>query len=282
MGLGSGEAWAQSTVEVPARLHGIDAKELDTAIEQVMRRPVYEWRFPRDAAAETEASKSAMGRWFEDWLESLKLTMKKVQTWAEKIAQSLGDFFERLGRRLFGRGWRPPFPGGPIDLVGAMQVLLWVLLVLALAAGLVLGLRGWWQRGKSKEELVPAPAVANWLAEEAAAAQLPQDEWLRMAEEFLRQGDRRLSLRALYLSALAGLAKEGWITLARHRSNREYALELDRRTREQPEVGVAFGEILGWFEPVWYGRHEASGESIDEVRRNLQLIRECVGVQPSR
>jgi hypothetical protein len=102
-----------------------------------------------------------------------------------------------------------------------------------------------------------------------------------MAEGFLASGDRRSALRALYLGGLAGLARAGWVTLARHKSNREYGLELGRRGRDRPELSRAFGRLLAQFEPAWYGTREVTGEALDDVRSCLEIIRQCNGQTPA-
>ena len=92
-------------------------------------------------------------------------------------------------------------------------------------------------------------------AEDLLATQLPEDEWLSLARRLAAAGERRLALRALYLSLLAGLGERGLLAIARHKSNRDYLQELRRRTRDRPELPGAFGRSVGDFERVWYGAH---------------------------
>jgi hypothetical protein len=277
LGLIGGVAWAGEAgpgVEAVAARE-LDPQELDHAIEEVLGRPLYEWRFPREQSEAEAKGKTVLGGWIEGWLEGVRLMAEGVGRRLERVMTWVGDFMEAVGRRLFGRGWRPSVPGGAIDVAGALQILLWLGMVAAIGGVLALAWRGWRRRGPPLTGSVPSAARGAWLTEEVSAAELPQDEWLRMASEFLGRGERRLALRALYLAALAGLAQAGWITLARFKSNREYGLELRRRARERPEVVAAFGRLLGSFEPVWYGAHEVTGELLDEVRSSLGVIRGC-------
>ena len=59
-------------------------------------------------------------------------------------------------------------------------------------------------------------------AEDLLATQLPEDEWLSLARGLLASGERRLALRAFYLSLLAGLGERKLLVIARHKSNRDY------------------------------------------------------------
>jgi len=261
------------TAGVPKQSDASTADSFELTIGEVMSRPLYEWRFPRDEVSPEEHSRSALGRWIEDWLTGVRRSAQEVKQWMERTMGGVSDFLDRLGRRLFGRGWRAPAGGGSIDWTGGLQLLLWLAVVVALAGAAAWAVRAWW-RHPAASGRVPEPGPpADWMQEEVVAADRPQDEWIRMAEEYLANDERRLALRAFYLAALAGLARAGLIRLGRHKSNREYAIELDRRFRGESEVPVAFRRVTGRFEPVWYGRHEATPEVLTEVRAGVEALR---------
>jgi hypothetical protein len=269
---GGGGAEVQAA-EPRHELRIASAESFERTISDVMSRPLYEWRFPRDEVSAESRSESALGRWIENWLNDLRESGRDLKDWIGRSMRGVGDFLERLGRRLFGRGWRAPGGGGAIDWTGGLQLLLWLALVLSVVAAAAWAVRAWWRQPAGTEAVPQAGPAADWLREEVAAAERPQDEWIGMAEEYLVKGEHRLALRAYYLAALSGLARAGSIRLARHKSNREYAAELDRRYRGESNVPGAFRQVTGRFEPVWYGEHEVTREALAEVREELETLR---------
>jgi hypothetical protein len=104
---------------------------------------------------------------------------------------------------------------------------------------------------------------------------LPEDEWLALARTHLAKGEVRLALRALFLSGLAHLGAREILTLARHKSNRDYQRELRRKARDQPPLLEAFGHNIAAVERVWYGNHPIDADGLREFESNLERIRAC-------
>jgi hypothetical protein len=132
---------------------------------------------------------------------------------------------------------------------------------LALALGLIaaallvlLVLR--YRRRKPAEEdgqaLLAAPPTAQAMPDALAR---PADAWARFADEFRRQGEWRLALRALYLRILVVLHERGAIHYGRQRTNGEYAAVLSRGPAGEP-----FGRLTELFDEAWYG-NKPFGES---------------------
>jgi hypothetical protein len=111
--------------------------------------------------------------------------------------------------------------------------------------------------------------------ENVVADQLPEDGWLKLARELMERGDLRLALRALYLASLAHLAQREFISVAKFKSNRDYEVELRRRTRALPDLQGAFAENVGIFDRVWYGLHEVSRDVLEHFQANLERIKAC-------
>src|SRR5581483_4028292 len=146
----------------------------------------------------------------------------------------------------------------------------------AAAAGVVLLLfRAWRSRRQTpatvaSEAVQPVPDVAD---ENVGADQLPEDAWTRLARELIERGEYRLAMRAFYLGCLAHLAERNLIHIARFKSNREYERELQRRAHSFPDLPALFGDNLSIFERIWYGRHEANREVVDQFALNVERIR---------
>src|SRR5262249_50288108 len=93
--------------------------------------------------------------------------------------------------------------------IDSLQILLYVLLAVVVCTLAVVLLRNW-QRRKSRCKKVEAEPVlsAPDLADESVGAdQLPEESWLKLAQETAERGQLRLALRAFYLAGLARLSR---------------------------------------------------------------------------
>ena len=82
-------------------------------------------------------------------------------------------------------------------------------------------------------------------------------------------------MRAYYLASLAHLAERNLITIARHKSNRDYERELRRRAHTAPAVLPLFSENVSTFDRVWYGLHEVTRELLEAFASNVTRIKTC-------
>jgi len=120
----------------------------------------------------------------------------------------------------------------------------------------------------------PIAATKVDLADEAVTAdQLPEDEWLALGRRLVAEKEFRLAMRAFFLAGLAHLAQRQIISLAKHKSNRDYAAEVRRRAQETPVVEQAFTQNVAQVERAWYGLHEVTTETLDRFHANLEQIR---------
>jgi len=259
---GGGSALAQEApADVGAR---IEKAELDDAVDRVLSRSEYAWRLPRERAVTEEE-----GTADEGWLAGF----------ARKARQMVKDFFEWLGKkvkgfleRLFG-GRQGGATGGGLSLPDPTT--LGILLLAATAVLLITAiLVGRWKRAKS-QAVTAARAVAlpNIESEETLASDLPENEWLRLAEDLLGRGELRLALRALHLAGLSFLAGRRLIAIARFKSDRDYERELSRKAHALPVTATAFSENVRSFERVWYGTHAATPEGFAAFRASLDRLR---------
>lgn len=249
----------------PPPLSG-EAAKLDRAIEETLKRSEFSWKLPRQPDT-TVKSKwpfvDAIGRF-------LKATARMVKRAFNKVADWFGRLFESrdLPSRPAGSGgWHASSRGWLIALVCVLIVAALVLLAKAVQQLRV-------RRMTALPVSAPVPKVD--LEDESVTADLlPEDEWQALAREHLRKGEMRLALRAFFLSGLAHLAAREVLTLARHKSNRDYHTELRRKAHDQPPLIDAFAENIRAVERVWYGRHDVDAEDIRRFEINLEQIRAC-------
>ncbi len=233
----------------------VSPPELGRSIGAVLNHRKFAWRVPRGTEKVSEGPMDSFFKGIGDWLHA---RWETCRNWIETVGKWLKQW------------WKPrepvendpaPSGGGLFSLgAGAMRALLIGLAVILVGAIL-------WAVGQHFRRRTPVAAgravptgavpVPDLSDDTVLATQLPEDEWLRLAQSLLQNGERRLALRAFYLSALSSLAARGLLAIARHKSNRDYVLELRRRAREQPELQGAFTRNVARFERVWYGAHPA-------------------------
>lgn len=222
---------------------------LDRSLNEVLDRPEFAWRLPPPE----EITELPEGPW-HDWRQSLREQLLE-------LGRQIRDLWDRLWLWFKAHFQpQPPAPGPSLDLLAWFSpAVLWTLLIL----GLLVGLAGWWWWRRTQGPAQNAPiqlavAVTPDLADESIGADhLPPDRWGQLAEELWLRGEFRLALRAWYLSALAQLAAQGRIQLARGKSNDDYHRELRRRLLTHTGPVAAFAELIQTFEKVWYGSHPA-------------------------
>jgi hypothetical protein len=240
--------------------------ELNTTIEQVMQRPEYTWRLPREKHIDKK-EKGAIASFVDGILQWIVTSGKKVRTWIDQLAKWLRP-----------RTSTNPSTGSRLGLDWLFGVQGLILLLVVVVAGLLVFLlvRLWRYRDRAGVEEVAAQAiipVPDLTDEDVAADQLPEDGWITMARDLLSRGDLRLALRAFYLATLAHLAQRNLVTIARHKSNRDYERELGRRAHALPELTSRFNENVSIFDRIWYGMHEVNEALLEHFQRNVERIK---------
>ncbi|MBE2214535.1 MAG: hypothetical protein IAE82_11745 [Opitutaceae bacterium] len=251
----SGSPEGESTTPLPPpaveRTDALAPDDLNAAIERVLRDPEYVWREPPPRQAEGAASD--FGAW-------VKRTLKGFQEWIRRIFRSDGDSEEiDVGRA--GSFFSP-------------GVILWLFVVAALVIVAMVAMAI--IKRTETSPTVPAHAesarVPSLDREDLTADQLPEEEWMRLARELIARGEVRLGWRALFLGTLAGLAGRGLLVLARHKSNRDYERELQRRGAPLAAVVSAYAENRRAFEGVWYGDQRPEGAALARFEDNVRLL----------
>jgi hypothetical protein len=155
----------------------------------------------------------------------------------------------------------------------SVKPLLYLLLILVIAALLFLVWQLWRQRTPPLELADQRAAVVPDLSDEQVFADaLPANEWLVLARQHLEQGELTLALRAFYLASLALLAQQELITVAKFKSNRDYQRELQRRAHSHPALLAIFAENVDVFERAWYGMHEIDRPAVERFGQNYERI----------
>jgi hypothetical protein len=94
------------------------------------------------------------------------------------------------------------------------------------------------------------------------------DEWEEFAQEWLRHGDVRQAVRALYLASLVHLHRERLIDYNRALTNWVYV----RHFRGEPEQKQILAGITGAFDEVWYGERPCPPERYAAIEEGVRAL----------
>jgi hypothetical protein len=241
------------------------AAELDQSISKVLDRPEFAWRAPRELTQAEQ--KSWINSFVDGAVAMIKRWLKPVGRWLDRLLDWLRDQMNHNQSEE-----QTPDRGGWESM---LKVFAWIFCIVAVCALAILGWKMWMRRRPSLVlTATPVPLAPDLNSEDISADQLPEDEWLSLAREMITKGDFRLALRAFYLAALAHLGDRGIISIARHKSNRDYQGEVRRRRPGQGELITTFAETVSTFERSWYGKHEVTPDNLEASEARLEKIRQ--------
>jgi hypothetical protein len=234
--------------------------QLNHSVDRTLESSVYNWRIP-------PAHENEQKDWFIGAVDHALAVINNGWRAIEDLWRNALDWIDRMLRRAA--------PGPDHDAKGQPSAVRPAFY--ALAAGVIaLALVLLWKFRPKRLQLSSTPAVpvpvVDLADDSILASDLPEEQWLRLAEGYAASGDLRLALRALYLGSLALLARQGMLTIHACKSNRDYERELRRRSRSM-ELGTAFRESVLSFERSWYGFHEVTTGQLDAFRNNLGRLR---------
>jgi len=242
----------------------VSSNELDHAITTVLEHPEYSWRLPREKQSNVAGYSiwsdfaDSIGRWLKDTVEATGRVLGRIIRWIEKHL--------KLDKHA----------DEPLDLSWHEHVRLFLFILLALGACIIgISIHRIWKRRSGAKGPVNADSitpVVDILSENVEADKLPSDEWMNMARDLLDKGEMRLAIRAMFLASLAYLAHRGKLTIAKHKSNREYVREVNRKAHDNPALLDAFAQNVRTVENVWYGMHATTQETVAVFTANGNRI----------
>jgi hypothetical protein len=252
-----------SMAETPAT---VAPDELDQSIEEIMSRPEFSWRMPREAATQKEPESMGPLEAALKWLlDMITKGIKTIKGWITSFIDWLESLLpESEGQPVSGdRNWKTP-----------VRIVLLLLLLLLLAIMAFIFIRIWQRRQVKPVETISTSAipVPDLTDEKVKADDLSTNRWLSLAGDLVDKGELRLAMRALYLATLAHLADHEWITIESYKSNREYEDELKRRAHEHRELISIFSNSLNVFERAWYGMYQIAHSEFDSFSLNQKRI----------
>ena len=230
----------------------ISRDELERGIRQAEQSPEYDWRNPPLDSGSRES-------WIVTATDRALLAVRS-------FLRSVGSLIGRFLRWVFQSSGSSSVPGAApkISLPVSLCILTTLMLVLC---GVLLR---WYRASRRPAESAPSggPLAASPLdAADVNPLDLPEQGWIEMAEGSLRDGNWRLAMRAFYLASLSWLGRRELIAIHPGKTNREYEMELRRRTRAAPRMRELFAGNVAAYERCWYGMHDPLPEDVAEFRR---------------
>jgi uncharacterized protein DUF4129 len=170
----------------------------------------------------------------------------------------LQDFARWLAKWLPKRG---NVSAGRIDLISLIAQII-VIAIAALVLLYVLKIllarfSGRSRKPRTRKKREPRIVLGERLEPEATATSL-----LSEAEALARQGDLRAAIRKAYIALLVELGDRKLISLAHHKTNRDYLNSL----RSAPELHSRMRGLTDSFERHWYGYASASANDWQDFR----------------
>jgi hypothetical protein len=241
-------------------------EQLDQSIEEILKRPEFSWRMPRETADREEPESMGPLEAAMKWL--VDMTAKMIKTIGKWISNFL-DWLEGLLPQREGppeakdRNWKTP-----------VRIVLLLLSILLVAVMAFMFIRIWQRRQTKPVAATSAPVepLPDLTDENVTADDLSTNRWLSLATELAAKGDLRLAMRALYLATLAHLADREMITIESYKSNREYEDELRRRAHEYGELISIFSNSLSVFERIWYGMYPVARSEFNSFSLNQKRM----------
>ena len=171
-----------------------------------------------------------------------------------RLLQDLANWLEKL------------FPkrnvnAGSMNLIGFIaQIVVFILALLVVLYVLKIVLSWFFGRSKSpKKKKIKEPRIVlgEQLEPDATATDL-----LAEAEALARQGDLRAAIRKTYIALLVELGDRKLISLAHHKTNRDYLNSL----RSEPHIHSRMRGLTDSFERHWYGFVAATPDDWQDFR----------------
>lgn len=208
----------------------------------------------QDAAAPTESK-----GWAKSRLESI-LARPEYATGARgpnAFTRLIQDFLRWL-QKLFPK--RAPMESGRANLISLIAQILVILAALALVIYVIKILFKRFKR--SRKEKTPKKRKARIVLGERLEPDQTATDLLSEAETLARNGDLRAAIRKAYIALLVELGDRKLISLAQHKTNRDYLNSL----RNAPHLHSRMRGLTDSFERHWYGFAQATPNDWQDFR----------------
>lgn len=254
--------------------YSIAHQELNNSIDKVISRPEYTWRMPREKNLQEQKTNFILfvEKTLEYMVKGIKVIVKGIIIIGKWLKKILPDFQMNV---------RPGKEKSTFDWITFLQGLVFILLVMLASFTVIYLIRI--KKGKKEYEKINAvPEKANvpfdLNNENVTSDQLPEEKWIILAEDLIKNGELRLALRAFFLAYLSHLAGKKIIAITKYKSNQDYKIELSRRKKEDTGLINSFSLNVKMFECIWYGMYETTPRIIEDFKLNYEKTKAGNGI----
>ena len=207
---------------------------------QAVEERVAERQNPSGGTAENK-------EWAKTRLESILARPEYVTgpQGSNALARLLQDFARWLAKWFPKRRVVNP---GRVDLITLIAQIVVITLAVLVIAYVIKILFGWFS-GRSRKPKTRKKREARIVLGERLEPEATASDLLSEAESLARQGDLRAAVRKAYIALLVELGDRKLISLAHHKTNRDYLNSL----RNAPQLHSRIRGLTDSFERHWYG-----------------------------
>ena len=177
------------------------------------------------------------------------------------LTRLVQDFIRWLQRWLPTSFGLKPGGGQGMTIVAEVLVVIVALLVVVYVAKILLG-----RVGEKRRKRVPKKRKARIVLGEQLQPDDTSTDLLAEAEALARQGQLRIAIRKAYIALLVELGDRRVITLAQHKTNRDYL----NSVKNIPVLHSTMRGLTDSFERHWYGFAEATENDWSNFRLHYQ------------
>jgi hypothetical protein len=236
---------------------------LKQAIDRAAQGEDYGWLRPPD----TKAEKGFLA----DLRNKANGEVKAVEARVQDVYRRLDYWLRNLLNRNQERAMNKHLAAAP-----GLE-LRWVLGLLAvLICGVIVALSIRTKSPRIVVETAPmesAVGAADVMNEGILPSEVKQEEWLRLASEYLENNQTRLAARAFYLANLSHLGAQSLLKLSLSKSNKLYERELARQPKSA-DLTAPFAACNRLYERAWYGMRELGAEQVELLKGAADQLRQ--------
>ncbi len=238
--------------------HIVSNQNLDKAISSELQHPKYKWKFPKERSRSKDISRPKFIQQIVDWTGN---KFRAIVNWTRN--------FLKISPKPDAKEtsiWLDILTAGKTIVIILSGVVLIVLFA-------ILAKYNFFRRINEQKDVLGISVPPDIKDANITADQLPEDEWVAMAKDFLIKGERTLAIRAYFLSTLSHLGQKKLITIKLFKTNRDYLNEVIKKTHVFPMLFAPFSQNVKLFEHAWYGLHEVTNEILEKFVNNLEIIK---------
>lgn len=267
--LSQGTLDAKQKPQKDAAHHLEQEQQWSAALDQALQKSDYQWQYElkNPKIKKNKEQNDWVSLFFENIRESIEAMGKELESMMERLTHWLEDVF-----KSWLKDREPDTQHKPNDTI-PFSIGFWFVLFLGLSLSflIILLLRQWKHIFPSQKEDPSTNPALDLNDHDIDASQLSSQGWLDLVQSLLDENNKRLALRACYLSTLSFLAQRRHVIISKGKGNREYAKELLHRC-DDASIHASFQEILAHFEAAWYGFHDVSLEDVEIAKKLAQSI----------